>query len=126
MIPIAIVLAALFIFQAPVLAQTEEELLQDLRQEVRTFGQDETGDFGSSMTLVLLGEKAYPVLVEALGDPDPAVRANAATMLSWVPEGENPVPEYVLEALRTAAFDSDERVVKAATDASDILSSPEK
>ena len=75
------------------LAETDEELLQDLRQEVRQFGQDPDGDFGSSLTLVLLGRKAYPVLLEALEDPkDPE---HAAT-LEWL--GDYNPEEFDLKA----------------------------
>jgi HEAT repeat protein len=125
MIPLGIILMALFVFQTPGLAETDEELLRDLREEVRTFGQDEWGDFGSGMTLTLLGEKAYPVLVEALSDSDPQVRANAADMLALVPGERNTAPDYVLEALRSAAQDPDPHVRETAASALESLSHSE-
>ncbi len=111
-------------FQTLGRAQTDDELLQDLRREVREFGQDADADFGSSLTLVLLESKAYPVLLEALEDSDPAVRANAATMLAWVPQENNPTPAEVLEALRRAALDSDPRARESAESALRFLESP--
>ncbi len=111
---VAVILSALLVYQTQGFAQTDEELKADLRNEVRTFGQDADGDFGSSLTLVLLGEKAYPVLVEALSDPDPRVKANAASMLGLM-GGEGNVPTYVLEALQKAQEDEDPQVRTSAS-----------
>ena len=101
---------------------SQEQLQRELRQEL-SHEMDADDWFGTSMTLVLLGSDAYPVLMDALQDPNSTVRANAAEALSFVPSDEGSVPAEVRQALETALQDPDPRVQKQAQTTLEGLSS---
>jgi len=95
---------------APAEEPSREQLQQELRQELaREMDADDW--FGTSMTLVLLGSDAYPVLLDALQDPNPIVRVNAASALGTMgPSQDGGMKDNVREALQAAMSDPDPRV----------------
>jgi HEAT repeat protein len=73
-----------------------------------------------STALKRIGRPAVPALIEALQNPDPELRARAATVVGRIA----PDDDSVAAALRAAARDGDEEVRRSAGEALDILTIP--
>jgi HEAT repeat protein len=67
-----------------------------------------------------IGRPAVPALLDALRNPDPELRARAATLVAHIA----PEDEAVTAALRHAAGDRDEEVRRRATEALDTVAIP--
>lgn len=118
-----LVLHAPLALHASVQEPTVEELQADLRDDISHLEEfDEYSLMEVSLTLGLLGDDAYPVLLEALRAGDIRSRASAATVLGWVPGPGQEAPPDVLAALEeTSAYDADFNVRETAAQTLNLL-----